>query len=262
MMGAPETLIERGGDGIVTVVINRPEKNNALNRPTWIGLTSAFRELSADPSVRCIVLRGAGGKAFSPGADISEFASGRANRAQCEEYAPLIDNTFHAIETCPHPVVALIEGLCVGGGLLLAARCDLRICGRGSRFGAPISRLGMTMAFSELSALIGLVGRAVAMEILLEARILDAAEAERKGLVTRVVPDTEVEAEAYATARRVADGAPLVHRWHKKFIARILSGEPIGDADRAEHFACFGTADYRAGYEAFLAKRKPVFEGR
>lgn len=261
-MAGPEVLIERGGDGIVDVVLNRPEKLNALNRPTWVALAAAFRDLSADASVRCILLRGAGDRAFSPGADISEFATERADRAQCEAYAPLIDAAFAAIEDCPHPVVAMIRGLCVGGGLLLAARCDLRICGEGSRFGAPISRLGMTMAHSELTALIGLAGRAAALEILLEARILDAAEAERKGLVTRVVPDAQVEAEARAAARRIAEGAPLVHRWHKAFIRRILSGEPPGEAELDEHFACFDTEDYRAGYRAFLEKRKPVFRGR
>ncbi|HSK39337.1 MAG TPA: enoyl-CoA hydratase-related protein, partial [Arenibaculum sp.] len=146
--------------------------------------------------------------------------------------------------------------------LLLAARCDLRICGRSSRFGAPIARLGMTMAYSELSALIALAGRAVALEILLEARVMTADEAEIKGLVTRAVADDDVETEGYAAARRIAEGAPLVHRWHKKFIRRLVSGEHPTPADLAEHFACFDTEDYRAGYRAFLEKRRPVFKGR
>lgn len=261
-MGAGRISIERDGEGIVTVVLDRAGKLNALDRAMWEGLARTFGELSADETVRCIVLRGAGDRAFSPGADIGEFATERASRAQCEAYAPLIENAFAAVESCPHPVIAMIHGLCVGGGLLLAARCDLRICGEGSRFGAPIARLGMTLAYSEMAALVGLAGKAAALEILLEARILDAREAARRGLVTRVVPDADVEAEAYATARRIAEGAPLVHRWHKTFIRKLLSGTPISEADKAEHFACFDTEDYRTGYAAFLEKRKPAFKGR
>jgi enoyl-CoA hydratase/carnithine racemase len=158
--------------------------------------------------------------------------------------------------------VALIEGICVGGGMEIAAMTDIRICGQSSRFGAPISKLGLVMAHAELQALLHLVGEATAKELLLEARIIDAAEALDKGIVNRVVPDGEVEREAYATAKRIAAGAPLVHRWHKQFIRRLKSPEPLSAEEIDEGFHCFDTKDFEIGYRAFLAKAEPKFEGQ
>lgn len=258
-------LVDRD-DAIATVVLNRPEKLNALNKAMWQRVGDVMAELDRDESLRCIVLRGAGDKAMGPGADISEFASERANSQQAAVYGALMHRAMHAIRDCRHPVIALIKGLCVGGALELALMCDMRICGEGSRFGVPINRLGLVMAYPEVEALVGLVGRSVALEILFEARVFDAAEAKDKGLVNRVVADDQVEAEAYATARRIADGAPLVNRWHKKFVDRVLAGAhaaaPLSEAELAEGFACFDTADFNTGYQAFLAKQKPDFEGK
>jgi len=258
-------LIERDGD-IATVILNRPEKLNALNKAMWRRLGDVMAELDGDDSVRCVVLRGAGDKAMGPGADISEFATERSNAQQAAEYGALMHRSMHAIRDCRHPVIALIKGLCVGGALELALMCDMRICGEGSRFGVPINRLGLVMAYPEIEALVGLVGRSVALEILFEARVFDAAEARDKGLVNRVVADDRVADEAYATARRIADGAPLVNRWHKKFADRVLAGihtaTPLSAAEQAEGFACFDTQDYNTGYQAFLAKQKPEFEGK
>jgi enoyl-CoA hydratase/carnithine racemase len=159
-------------------------------------------------------------------------------------------------------MVAEIHGICVGGGLEIASLCDLRICGASSRFGAPIKNLGLVMAYAEMAPLVRLAGPAVALEILLEGRIFDAAEAKEKGLVTRVVPDDQVGTEARATALRIAEGAPLVARWHKKFVRRLAQGTPITADEADECFDCFDTEDFRAGYAAFLAKRKPQFHGR
>ena len=156
----------------------------------------------------------------------------------------------------------MINGICVGGGLEIAANCDLRICGESSRFGAPVNKLGLVMAHAELRGLLQLVGRATALEILLEGRVFGAQEAKEKGLVTRVVPDDKVEEEAYATARRIADGAPLVARWHKQFAARLADPRPLTEAEIDEGYACFGTEDFRIGYRAFLDKSKPQFKGR
>ncbi len=254
-------LVQRDG-AIATVVLNRPEKLNALTRPMWRGLGEAITQLSADDSLRCIVLRGAGERAFSPGNDIGEFAAERANKAQAHEYGAVMHATAQALEQCRHPVVAQIHGICVGGGLEIAAFADIRICGESSRFGAPIKNLGLVMAYAEMAPLVRLVGSAVALEILLEGRIFDAAEAKEKGIVNRVVPDAEVASEARAAAQRIADGAPLAARWHKKFARRLADPRPLTDAERDECFDCFDSEDFRIGYAAFLAKRKPEFTGR
>jgi len=255
-------LCTRDDAGIATVTLNRPDKLNALTKPMWARLGELMAELSADDTLRCVVLRGAGGKAFAPGNDISEFATERSNFAQGKAYGALLHGALGAIADCRHPTVALIEGICVGGGLEIAALCDLRICGTSSRFGVPINKLGLVMAHAELAALLQLAGRAVAMEMLLEGRVFGADEARDKRLVHRVVPDDQVEAEAYATARRIAAGAPLVARWHKAFVRQILAGDPLGEAVRDEGFRCYDTEDFRRGVEAFLAKRPPDFVGR
>ena len=260
MSGDP-ILVERSGH-IVTVVLNRPEKLNALTKPMWQRLGDVFEELAADDSVRCVVIRGAGTKSFAPGNDISEFGNERSNVEQARAYGRIMHRTIDAIGHCRHPVVAMIHGICVGGGLEIAGLADVRICGKSSRFGVPIKNLGLVMGYGELQALIGLAGRAVALEMLLEGRVFDAAEAKDKGLVTRVVPDDKVEEEAMAAAQRIAEGAPLVARWHKKFARRLADPRPLGDDEYDEGFACFGTEDFRIGYQAFLAKKKPNFEGR
>lgn len=258
----PEQILATRDGDIATVMLNRPEKLNAMTKAMWQDLAKVLRELDGDDSLRCIVLRGAGGKSFSPGNDIGEFETERANPAQAKAYGALLHAALDALSSCRHPTVALIEGICVGGGLEIAALCDLRICGQSSRFGVPVNRLGLVMAYPEIAGLAALVGRATALEILLEARVFDAAEARDKGLVTRVVPDDRVEREAYATARRIADGAPLVNRWHKKFLRRLDDSTPLSDAERDEGYACYGTEDFRIGYRAFLAKAEPDFKGR
>ena len=247
---------------VATVILNRPAKLNALTKAMWRGLGEAIRGLSGESDLRCIVIRGAGERAFSPGNDIGEFARERSNKEQAREYGAAMHSTAHALDICPIPLVAQIHGICVGGGLEIAAICDLRICGASSRFGAPVKNLGLVMAYAEMAPLVRLVGPAVALEILLEGRIFDAREAKEKGLVTRVVADEQVSAEAAATAARIADGAPLSARWHKKFVRRLADPAPISEAEADESFDCFDTGDFRAGYEAFLAKRKPAFTGR
>ncbi len=259
---ATDVVLVRRDAAIATVTLNRPDKLNALTKPMWRRLGEVMRELSADADLRCVVVRGAGDKAFAPGNDIAEFATERADAAQARAYGKVHLPALAAVAECRHPTVALINGVCVGGGLEIACACDLRICGTSSRFGIPIARLGLAAGYEEIRALIGVAGRAGALELLLEGRVFGAEEALQKGLVTRVVADEQVEAEAYATAQRIAAGAPLVARWHKKFIQRLDDPRPLTAEELDEAYRSYDTEDFRTGYQAFLAKAKPDFKGR
>lgn len=254
-------IVERDGD-IATIILNNPEKMNAMNLAMWQGLIDAMEHLSADDNVRCVVIRGAGGRAFSAGADIEEFPHTRLDKEAARSYAQVTHRAMRAVAESRHPTLAVIHGACVGGGLELASVCDMRICGESSRFGAPINRLGLVMSYGELGGLVALAGRAVALEIVLEGRVFGAEEAAHKGLVNRVVDDVKVDEEGAATARRIAAGAPLVARWHKRFVQRLSDARALTEAELDEAFDCFDTEDFRIGYRAFLAKERPAFVGR
>lgn len=251
-------------NAIATVTLSNPGKLNALTVAMWRELARVMDGLSTDEDLRCVVLRGAGQEAFAAGADIAEFATARNDVEQGKVYhREYVYGALRSVGECRHPTVAMIHGPCVGGGLEIACQCDLRIAGESGRFGVPINRLGFSIAYDELAALLPLVGRAVALEILVEGRVWGAQEAYAKGLLTRLVADDALEQEAYAAARRIAEGAPLVARWHKQFVRRLTpQPAPLTPAEIEENFAYFNTEDYRIGYEAFIAKRKPRFTGR
>jgi enoyl-CoA hydratase/carnithine racemase len=254
-------LTQRDGP-IATVVINNPGKRNALSKAAWMHLGDVFAELSTEDDIRCIVVRGAGTEAFAAGADISEFPTVRANAEQARTYGDAVSHAIDALTACRHPTIAMILGACTGGGLEIACACDLRISGESGRFGVPINRIGHPMAYPELKAVQDVVGRAVVLELLLEGGIVDAAEAERRGLLTRVVPEARVEEETYATARRIARGAPLAARANKRFARRLDDPAPLTPEEMDEAFQLCDSEDYQQGFRAFLAKKKPEFKGR
>jgi len=256
-----EVLLSRDG-AIATVTLSNPERLNALSASMWEQLGSHMHNLDQDLSLRCVILRGAGDKAFAAGADIANFATERANAKQAKQYAQRFVGSMRALAECRHPVVAAIRGACVGGGLLVASQADIRICGGSSRFGVPVKNLGLVEAYDELQGMMRVVGRAATLELLLEGRIWEAREAFDKGLVNRVVADDAVFTEAQATAQRIAEGAPLAARWHKKFVRRLADPRPLSEAEFDESYACFDTEDFKEGVAAFLAKRKPQFKGK
>ena len=255
-----DILLERDA-ATATVTLFNPDKLNALNARMWSRLRETFAGLAADETLRCVILRGEG-VAFAAGGDLEEFKTARADVDSALAYHEAVGAALAAIESCPHPTVAAILGPCVGGGLEIACACDLRIAGEGAKFGAPIMKLGFSMYPGELAAFLRLAGPAVAKEILLEGRLLTAAEAYAKGLLTRVVADDAVPAEAQATAARIAAGAPLVARWHKQWIARLLDGRPLTSEEKRASFTFLDTQDYAEGLAAFLDKRPPRFTGR
>lgn len=260
----PEAVLVARDGAIATVTLDNPSKLNAVTAAMWRRLREAMCELSADDSLRCVVLRGAGTKAFAAGGDIEEFATLRDTLERALTYhEEWVAGALNAVRECRHPTVALIHGACIGGGLEIAGQCDLRIAGSGAKFGAPINKLGFSMAPGELSGLLALAGPAVALELLLEGRILDAGEALAKGLISRVVADGQAEEAAYAAARRIAAGAPLAARAHKQLVRRLTPAvAPLSAEELKACFAYLDSEDYRVGQQAFREKKAPQFTGR
>ncbi|SNS98495.1 Enoyl-CoA hydratase/carnithine racemase [Noviherbaspirillum humi] len=255
-----EILVETEGT-LAIVSLSNPGKMNAIDVAMWRSLAQVFNRLSNDDSLRCVILRGSDGN-FAAGADIEEFPSVRNSLEQGIRYhTEIMAQALDAIAGCRHPTLAAIEGVCVGGGLELACACDIRIASPQARFGIPIGRLGFALAPGELQPLLQLVGKAAALEILLEGRIFEAAEAKEKGLLQRVV-DHPV-AEARHAAARISRGAPLAARMHKKMISRLCPApEPLTEEEMRDGLSTLASDDYREGVASFLEKRPPNFSGK
>lgn len=251
---------DRAG-AVATVTLSNPGKLNALDVAMWRGLRSTFEALSADTGLRCVIVSGEAGN-FAAGADIQEFAAVRSNLADGMRYhTETIAQALQAIAHCLHPTIAAIEGVCVGGGLEIACACDIRIAAADARFGIPVNRLGFPLAPGELQGLLDLVGKATALEILLEGRVFDAAEAREKGLINRIAGDVQLEARQ--SAQRIAGGAPLAARTNKQLVRRLsLAAAPLTEQELRQAFAFLESQDYREGVASFLQKTPPTFTGQ
>ena len=259
-MSTESILVAQDG-AIARVLLNRPERRNALDRAMWRALCAAMRDLAADETVRCVVIAGSG-EAFGAGADLAEFERERATPAQAESYGRLMVEALDAIRLCPHPTIAAIRGTCMGAGLEVAVCCDLRIAAESAKFGAPIQKIGVVMPWPELALFVDLIGGAATLEMLLEGRVWPAGEAGVKGLVTRTVPDAALDGEVSETAARIASGAPLSHRMHKLMVRRLADPRPLDPAEFAAAYEAVSFEDYREGIRAFLEKRAPTFRGK
>ena len=222
-----------------------------------------FREIldtiSADTSIRCVMLMGAGNRAFCVGSGIGEFETALGDPDRQIAEARVGRAAVDALLACPHPVVASINGACLGGGLELAAACDLRIAGATSWFGLPVKSLGMFAELEDLQALVVTVGRNLTADLLLTGRRLEAREARERGFLSRLVGDRDVERAAVALAQEIAVGAPLAARWHKRALRLISAAGAIEAEVFREAHACYATADFAEGARAFLEKRAPRF---
>jgi enoyl-CoA hydratase len=261
--GTDQLLVDVA-DAVAVVTFNNPSKRNALSSEMRAGLAGLLEALQADGEVRVVVLTGAGEKAFASGADISEFAERRTSPAARAEYDRVQVTLNRSWDNLEKPVIAMIRGFCIGGGLLAAMQADIRIAADDSQFGVPAARLGLSPAFGAVTTLISLIGPAWTSEVLFSARRFSAAEALQMGLVNRVVPVASLRDEVMSLARGIAENAPLTVAACKAAIREAARPPDRRDTARVEAMieACFRSDDYHEGQRAFAEKRPPAFTGR
>lgn len=259
-----EKMIASKEDGIGWMIFNNPERRNALSLAMREAMVEIFDTFAADDEVRVLVLRGAGGKAFVSGADISEFKEKRNSAAAEAVYATAVAESRRAMLAFDKPIIAMIEGFCVGGGMATALDCDIRIASDDSQFAIPAARLGLAYSYENLRALTAVVGPAYAKQILFTGDRLSADKALAIGLINDVLPRTELEESVRAMAGRIVANAPLTVKTAKATIGAVYEDESDRDLDRVDALikTCFDSRDFKEGREAFMEKRKPVFEGR
>ncbi|HEV2153597.1 enoyl-CoA hydratase [Bradyrhizobium sp.] len=251
-----------GGVGVIT--FNNPDKRNAMSLEMWEGFGEALTALRDDDAVRVVILRGAGGKAFVSGADISQFEKTRHNAAASEEYAKRSAAQRALLADYPKPTIACIEGFCLGGGMQVAMLADIRLAAHGSQFGIPAARLGIAYGYDGLKHLVSLVGPSWARLLMYTGMRIESAEALRIGLVERLFPVDELWGETMTIAQTISENAPLAIKAAKITIAQVLKDESQRDMEaiRAVGHACMDSADFREGRQAFMEKRKPKFQGK
>jgi enoyl-CoA hydratase/carnithine racemase len=250
-------------DGVGRVVFNQPEKRNAMSVNMWEGMGQALDIFGADASVRCVVLQGAGDKAFVSGADISQFDKVRSNADAQQEYDKITSAGRLKLMNYEKPVIAQIRGFCMGGGLGIAMSTDIRIASDDSQFGIPAAKLSIAYGFDMVRALVDLVGPAHAHMILMSGERFDAAEAERIGLVNKVVPVDQLEATVAKLTATLAGNAPLSLKTNKATVKAVCADRSDRDMAKIKvaMSACFDSNDYKEGRRAFMEKRKPAFTG-
>lgn len=257
-------MLAEVSDGVGLATFNQPEKRNAMSVEMWDGLASILDIWMNDPAVRVLVLRGAGDKAFVSGADISQFEKSRSDADAQREYEKLTSAGRRRLAAYPKPVIAAIQGFCLGGGLGIAMQADLRIAAEGSIFGIPAAKLGIAYGFDMVQRLVSLVGHAHARMMLFSGERISAAEALRIGLVNRVVPGPELDDIVTGLARSIAGNAPLSVRGMKLVVEQALRDPADRDMAAVDQAVatCFDSTDYREGRTAFMEKRTPAFKGR
>jgi enoyl-CoA hydratase len=251
-------------DGTALITFNQPERHNALSLAIRNALPVTLRALQDDPEVRVVVLTGAGDKAFVSGADIREFGDLRTSRQARAEYDRVGSETADAWSSFEKPVLAMIRGFCIGGGLLTAMKADIRIASDDSQFGIPAARLGLGYGYPAVEELVRAVGSGWAAEILFSGRRLNATEAVQSGLVNRVVTVPELRPAVMDLAKMIKDNAPLTVAACKVALGQTRLPHEHRDRDRLESMveACFRSNDYREGQAAFAEKRPARFTGR
>lgn len=261
-LSSPSPFIQCAIDGSTGwLVLNRPERRNALNSAMWAAIPPLMTALAEHPDVRVIVIRGAGAEAFAAGADISEFGETRNDSFAAAEYERINGAAFAAIRGCARPVIAMVQGFCIGGGLAIALAADLRVADASGLFALPPARLGLAYPQDGLRDLVAAIGPAAAKDMILTARRLKAEEAFRIGLIDRVAGN--IEDDIKALAAEIAEGAPLTISHAKRAIDLISARPGHVDEEEVKGLAarCFNSADYAEGRAAFAEKRKPKFTG-